>query len=97
MDTVQLLVVNNQSGKRENPGQKPLIIPPSMRSEQRERYNYCSEITGRCMTDETTAAILTVAHMIRIGPAENNVEAKYSHDEVLEEYHRWLGYVKNET
>lgn len=47
------------------------------------------------MSDETTAAILTLAHMTRIGGARTTSEAKYAHNEVVEEYEEWLDYIKN--
>lgn len=47
------------------------------------------------MSDETTAAILTLAHMTRKGGARTTSEAKYAHDEIVEEYEAWLEYIKN--
>lgn len=43
--------------------------------------------------EEVAAAVLTLAHFIRIGPAEHTGEIKYAHDSVVEEYEQWLGYI----
>lgn len=42
---------------------------------------------------ELTAAVLTLAHAVRRGPARHEGDRQYAHDEIVEEYEAWLGYV----
>lgn len=42
------------------------------------------------------AAILTLAHVVRMGPALSEGSRQYSHDHVVEEFEAWLGYVSGE-